>query len=197
MCNRCGCNTNPCCCNKAAQQIVGPPGPMGFQGPQGPRGQQGPIGNQGIQGPTGPAGTGGGGAKVYGFAGSIGVDFNLFPGSAIPRTFFINSNLMATLDSATYRVLQACKLKVDFVLLGNETVESEDMRIGISINGAPILIENTFARHFSSGAGAQLSGTAILDLADQDFIYFQTFNAVHVGYTGAENAFAITFNQID
>lgn len=56
MCNRCGCNTNPCCCNRAAQQIVGPPGPMGFQGPQGPMGQTGPMGLPGIPGPTGPAG---------------------------------------------------------------------------------------------------------------------------------------------
>lgn len=46
-CSRCGCNTNPCCCNRAPQQIVGPPGPMGFTGPQGATGPQGPVGPQG------------------------------------------------------------------------------------------------------------------------------------------------------
>lgn len=54
-CNKCGCNTNPCCCNKAGVQIVGPPGPMGSVGPTGPAGL---IGPPGPIGPMGPPGTG-------------------------------------------------------------------------------------------------------------------------------------------
>lgn len=51
MCNNCG--NNNCCCNKAAQQIVGPQGPMGQTGPQGATGPQGP---QGLPGPQGAPG---------------------------------------------------------------------------------------------------------------------------------------------
>lgn len=77
-CNKCGCNTNPCCCNRAAQQIVGPPGPMGYQGPVGPQGSTGATGARGLPGvngangptgptgPTGPPGQGGGGNPVFG-----------------------------------------------------------------------------------------------------------------------------------
>lgn len=52
MCNNCG--NNNCCCNKAGQQIVGPPGLMGQTGPQGATGPQGP---QGLPGPQGVPGT--------------------------------------------------------------------------------------------------------------------------------------------
>lgn len=55
---------NPNCCNKAAQQIVGPPGPMGFTGPQGATGPQGPIGSPGPQGAQGPQGTPGVGGFI-------------------------------------------------------------------------------------------------------------------------------------
>lgn len=50
MCNNCG--NNNCCC-KAAQQIVGPMGPMGYTGPKGATGPQGP---QGLPGPQGAPG---------------------------------------------------------------------------------------------------------------------------------------------
>lgn len=169
----------PCPC----PEIPGPPGP------------QGPLGLQGPVGPQGPAGEGG--AKVYGFAGATGVDFNLFPGASIPGNVFINSNLMTKTDSATYRVDQACKLKVDFNFLGKELIDFEDIRIAIHINGAPAVLENTFAIPSQDFKTLQLSGTVILDLALNDLISFETINGVHVGYIGAENAFAITFNQID
>ena len=180
----CNCNSSPCCCNPK-RGLTGPIGPAGIQG------------NPGPTGPQGPAGTGGGGAKVYGFAGRTGLPLLLGAGSAVPRTFFINSNLITLLDSSTYRVDQACKLKVDFELTGNEAAPGADMKIGISINGGPILVENTFAVPSQGGPGNQLSGTVILDLADQDFIYFQTFNDINVGIPGSQNSFAITFNQVN
>lgn len=57
MCNKCGCQTTPCCCNKAGVQIVGPQGPMGLVGPKGDKGDPGIQGPAGPQGPTGPAGS--------------------------------------------------------------------------------------------------------------------------------------------
>ena len=89
MCNRCGCNTNPCCCNKAGVQIVGPQGPMGFTGPQGATGPQGPMGipgtngTQGPIGPTGPQGTGGFQIMGFDIPTVVGSQFN-------PTAFFGN-----------------------------------------------------------------------------------------------------------
>jgi len=180
----CNCNSTPCCC-KPKRGIAGPIGPAGIQG------NPGPIG------PAGPQGTPGGGPRVYGFAGNSDADLNLIAGSAIPGNFLINSNLITKLDSATYRVDQACKLKVDFELLGNELVPMQDIKVAIRINGNAPSVENFFTIASQNGIGLQLSGTTILDLALNDFFNFEAVNDLHVGDPPAETAFHITFNQVD
>uniref|UniRef100_A0A8D0C298 Collagen type X alpha 1 chain n=1 Tax=Salvator merianae TaxID=96440 RepID=A0A8D0C298_SALMN len=171
---------------RGPEGLPGVPGAQGEQGPAGAPGKPGPIGPAGERGPAGPTGFPG----IKGERGLTGTPVSAF--TAILSKAYPTAAVPIRFDKILYNRQQhydpksgifTCRIPGLYYFAYHVHVKGTHVWVGLYKNGSPIMY--TFDE-YKKGYLDQASGSAVIDLMENDQVWLQLPNSESNGLYSSE-----------